>query len=106
MKLSDGFDARRLRPGGRKSWRLRIGAAIGALLAIFGALLTLLGGASLFGRAEALGSLGVGRDGAIVLLVLGFILFCTGIGLWRGCRRRMRQPGGLSISRRLLKKRD
>ena len=41
MKLSDDFDARRLRPRQPRSWRLRIGAALGALLAAFGILLAM-----------------------------------------------------------------
>jgi hypothetical protein len=31
MKLSDDFDARRLRPRQPKHWRLRIGAALGGV---------------------------------------------------------------------------
>ena len=33
MKISDGFDARRLRPKGPSNWRLRLVAGIAALLA-------------------------------------------------------------------------
>jgi hypothetical protein len=50
MKLSDGFDARRLRPKGQRNWRFRIGATIAALLAMSGVLLAMAGVASLLGR--------------------------------------------------------
>ena len=43
MKLSDGFDARRLRPKGQSNWRFRFGAAIAAILATFGVLLAMAG---------------------------------------------------------------
>jgi hypothetical protein len=51
MKLSDGFDARRLRPKGQSNWRFRIGAAFAALLAMSGVLLAMAGIASLLGHA-------------------------------------------------------
>jgi len=57
MKLSDGFDARRLRPKGQSNWRFRFGAAISAILATFGVLLAMAGAASLLGRPPALGDL-------------------------------------------------
>lgn len=56
MKLSDGFDARRLRPKGPSNWRLRFGAALAALLATLGVLLSMAGAASLLGRPPALAS--------------------------------------------------
>ena len=43
MKVSDGFDARRLRPKGPGSWGMRLGAGMAALLATFGVLLTMAG---------------------------------------------------------------
>jgi len=55
MKLSDGFDARRLRPKGQRNWRFRIGAAFAALLATCGVLLAMAAAASLLGHAPALG---------------------------------------------------
>ncbi|BCQ63923.1 hypothetical protein PBOI14_56730 [Pseudomonas sp. Boi14] len=55
MKISDGFDARRLRPKSPRNWRLRLGAGFSALLATFGVLLAMAGTASLLGRAPALG---------------------------------------------------
>ncbi|WP_028239435.1 hypothetical protein [Stutzerimonas azotifigens] len=105
MKISDGFDARRLRPQEPKSWRLRFCAALGALFALVGLLLGALGAISLAGGAEALGGLGSGRDGALVLLAGGVLLLWFGLFLWRRCRRRGRQPNGLSLSPHLMRKR-
>ena len=93
MKLSDDFDARRLRPLQPRNWRLRIGAGLGALFAAFGILLTMAGVASLVGRAPALGALNDSTGEA-------------GIAFWRRCRRRLRRPSDLSLSPSLLKKRD
>jgi hypothetical protein len=61
MKISDGFDARRLRPKGPSNWRFRIGAGFAALLATLGVLLAMAGAASLLGRPAALGELNGGR---------------------------------------------
>ncbi|MDR8015686.1 hypothetical protein [Ectopseudomonas guguanensis] len=106
MKLSDDFDARRLRPRQPRSWRLRIGAALGALLAAFGILLAMAGVASLVGRAPALGGLNDSIGEAIALLLLGLFLLWAGIAFWRRCRRRLRRPSDLSLSPSLLKRRD
>lgn len=106
MKLSDDFDARRLRPHQPKHWRLRIGAALGALFAAFGILLAMAGVASLAGRAPVLGTLNDSAGEAIVLLLLGLFLLWAGILFWRRCRRRLRRSGDLSLSPHLLKKRD
>lgn len=106
MKLSDDFDARRLRPRQSKPWRLRIGAALGALFATFGVLLAMAGTASMLGRAPALGTLNDSPGESIVLLLLGLFLLWAGIAFWRRCRRRMRRSGDLSLSPQLMKKRD
>ncbi|CAM3981074.1 MULTISPECIES: hypothetical protein [Pseudomonadaceae] len=106
MKLSDDFDARRLRPRRPKNWRLRIGAGLGALLAAFGVLLSMAGVASLAGRAPVLGTLNDSTGEAIVLLLLGLFLLWAGIAFWRRCRRRLRRPSDLSLSPSLMKKRD
>ena len=53
MKLSDGFDARRLRPKGQSNWRFRFGAAFAALLATCGVLLAMAGAASLLGTVAS-----------------------------------------------------
>ncbi|ARS48627.1 MULTISPECIES: hypothetical protein [Pseudomonadaceae] len=106
MKLSDDFDARRLRPRQPKSWRLRVGAGLGALLATLGILLAMAGVASLVGRAPALGGLNDSTGEAIALLLLGLFLLWAGIAFWRRCRRRLRRPSDLSLSPHLMKKRD
>ncbi|TLX64726.1 hypothetical protein DN820_04690 [Stutzerimonas nosocomialis] len=106
MKSSDGFDARRLRPPReRRGWGLRLVITLGAIFAILGVLLALAGTASLLGHGQALGSLGTGRDGAIVMLVVGVVLLWLGIFICRRCRRRLRRPDGLSMSPHLLRKR-
>lgn len=106
MKLSDGFDARRLRPRGPSSWRMRFAAILAALLAAFGVLLAMAGAASLLGRAPTLGALNDSTGAAAILLVLGLFLLWTGIAMWRLCRRRLRRPSDLSMAPHLLKKRD
>ncbi|NBF12292.1 hypothetical protein [Pseudomonas sp. Fl4BN1] len=106
MKISDGFDARRLRPKSPRNWRLRLGAAFSALLATFGVLLALAGTASLLGRAPALGELNANPAGSTVILLSGLLLLYIGVRLWRRCRRRMRQPLALNIAPHLMKKHD
>lgn len=106
MKLSDDFDARRLRPRQPKHWRLRIGAALGALFATFGILLSMAGVASLAGRAPMFGTINDSTGDAITLLVIGLLLLWAGIAFWRRCRRRMRRASDLNMSPHLLKKRD
>ncbi|WP_095078346.1 hypothetical protein [Pseudomonas sp. Irchel s3h17] len=106
MKISDGFDARRLRPKGPRNWRFRIAAAFSALLAAFGVLLAMAGAASLLGHPPALGELNASPVGAAVILGLGLFLLYAGVALWRRCRRRMRQPNGLNIAPHLMKKHD
>ncbi|QLG92163.1 hypothetical protein HZF02_09395 [Pseudomonas yamanorum] len=106
MKISDGFDARRLRPKGPRNWRLRLGACFAALLAILGVLLAIAGAASLLGHSPALGELNASPGGAAVLLVIGLLVLWFGVWLWRRCRRRMRQPLSLNIASHLMKKHD
>jgi uncharacterized membrane protein YidH (DUF202 family) len=106
MKLSDGFDARRLRPKGQSSWRFRFGAAFAALLAMCGVLLTMAGAASLLGHAPAMGELNTNRAGAAVILAIGLFVLYLGVWLWRRCRRRSRQSQALNMSPHLMKKHD
>ena len=106
MKLSDGFDARRLRPKGRSNWRYRFGAAIAALLAMGGVLLAMAGAASLLGHAPAMGELNTNRVGAAVILAIGLFVLYIGVWLWRRCRRRSRQSRELNMSPHLMKKHD
>ena len=53
MKLSDGFDAKRLRSREPRNWSMRFAAAFSALLATLGVLLAMAGTASLLGHAQA-----------------------------------------------------
>lgn len=106
MKISDGFDARRLRPKSPRNWRLRLGAAFSALLATCGVLLAMAGIASLLGRALALGELNAQPLGSTVVLLIGLVLLYAGVRLWRRCRRRMRQPLALNMAPHLMKKHD
>ena len=106
MKISDGFDARRLRPKGPSNWRLRLGVAFAALLALCGLLLSLAGAAGLFGHSPALGELNASPGGAAVLLGSGLLILWLGVWLWRRCRRRMREPLALNIASHLMKKHD
>ncbi|CAE6924649.1 MULTISPECIES: hypothetical protein [Pseudomonas] len=106
MKLSNGFDARRLRPREPRSWRLRAAFALGALLAAFGILLAMAGAATLLGQPAALGPLNDSVGASVTMLVIGLILLWSGIGVWRMCRRRLRRPSDLSMPSHLMKKRD
>ncbi|NVZ83609.1 hypothetical protein HX836_17505 [Pseudomonas yamanorum] len=106
MKISDGFDARRLRPKGPSNWRLRIGAGFAALFALAGVLLAIAGAAGLFGHSPALGELNASPGGSAILLVIGLLVLWFGLWLWRRCRRRMRQPLSLNIASHLMKKHD
>ncbi|HSC84889.1 MAG TPA: hypothetical protein VLC30_14835 [Pseudomonas sp.] len=106
MKLSDGFDARRLRSRGPATWRWRFLAALAALSAAFGVLLAMAGTATLIGHPPALGPLNDSVGAAIALVLFGLFLLWAGVTVWRHSRRRLRRNSGdLSLSPRLLKKR-
>lgn len=106
MKISDGFDARRLRPKGQSNWRMRFGAVISAILATAGILLAMAGLASLIGHPASLGELNASPAGAVVSVVLGLTLLYIGVWLWRRSRRGRRRAGGLNMSPHLMKKHD
>ncbi|PTS83423.1 hypothetical protein DBR00_12955 [Pseudomonas sp. HMWF032] len=106
MKLSDGFDARRLRPRSAGSWQTRLGAALGALLATFGILLSMAGVAALLGQHSVLGPLNESAVAASLFAVIGLALLYVGIMLWRRCRRRARRATELNMAPHLMKKRD
>ncbi|GIZ13303.1 hypothetical protein [Pseudomonas sp. NCCP-436] len=105
MKLSDDFDARRLRPRQPGNWRLRLGVVLGALLTALGILLLMAGVATLAGRAPRLTPLNSNAE-AIAVFGLSLVLLWLGIAVWRRCRRRLRRPSDLSMAPHLLKKRD
>ncbi|WWF44322.1 hypothetical protein VRB14_16390 [Pseudomonas trivialis] len=106
MKISDGFDARRLRPKGPSNWRLRLVACFAALLTMCGLLLAGAGGAGLFGHSPALGELNASPGGSAILLVIGLLVLWFGVWLRRRSRRRMRQTSSLNIASHLMKKHD
>ena len=106
MKISDGFDARRLRPKTPSNWRSRLVLTFAALFALLGALLLLAGAASLIGRPSALGELNASPAGATLVLVFGLLLGWLGVWMWRRRRRQMRQPLGLNMAPHLMKKHD
>ena len=106
MKISDGFDARRLRPKGPRNWRYRFGAAFAALLATLGVLSAMAGAASLLGHPPALRDLNASPLGSAIILVVGLLLLYLGVAFWRRCRRRMRQPRELNMAPHLMKKHD
>jgi hypothetical protein len=106
MKLSDGFDARRLRPRTAGSWGSRLGAALGALLATLGVLLSMASIAALLGQLPRLGPLNDSAIAASLSTLIGLTLLYLGITLWRRCRRRSRHSSNLNMAPHLLKKRD
>ncbi|RMQ41701.1 hypothetical protein ALQ04_00479 [Pseudomonas cichorii] len=106
MKISDGFDARRLRPKQPGHWRVRFGTAIATLLVTLGVLLTMAGASGLIGHPQALGDLDATPAGAGVIAVSGLLVLYLGIWLWRRCRRHRRRARGLSMSAHLMKKHD
>ena len=106
MKISDGFDARRLRPKGPSNWPSRLVLICAALITLCGLLLTLAGLASLIGRPDALGDLNANPAGAALVLGLGLLISWLGIWMWRRRRRYMRQPLGLNMAPHLMKKHD
>jgi membrane protein implicated in regulation of membrane protease activity len=106
MKLSDGFDARRLRPRNASNWRSRLGAAFATLLATLGVLLCMAGVAALFGQHSVLGPLNDSAIAAGLFAAFGLILLYFGTMLWRRCRRRSRHSSDLNMAPHLLKKRD
>ena len=87
MKLSDSFDARRLRPRRPRVWRWRLAAAFAALVASLGVLLSLAGTSALIGRQPTVGMLHIEPAAGGVLLALGLLSLCLGVFFWRFSRR-------------------
>jgi len=106
MKLSDGFDARRLRSRGPRNWGSLLGQAFAAVMAALGVMLTLAGAASLFGHPPALGDLNASKTGAALLVVFGLLILYLGVALWRRCRRRRQRNRALNLAPHLMKKHD
>lgn len=106
MKLSDSFDPRRLRPRQPGRWRWRFAAALAAVIAVLGILSSLAGVAALLHRQPATDLLHIDPSAGAVLLVIGLVALWLGVLFWRVARRRARTRDGLSLSPRLMKKRD
>lgn len=104
MKLSDGFDARRLRNREVTDWRWRWVCLGVALLLLSGLVLASLGGLALLSDLEALGELHGSPGAATALLLFGLLLFVSGLLMRRRSRRRRFQAGGLSLAPHLLRK--
>ena len=106
MKISDGFDARRLRPKAHRDWGSRLVLIFAVLLILCGVLLLLAGAASLIGRPGALGELNASPAEAALVLVFGLLVSWLGVWMWRRRRRLMRKPFGLNMAPHLMKKHD
>jgi len=106
MKISDGFDAKRLRPRQPGAWGTRLAAALSALLATVGVLMAMAGAASLLGRPAALGELNGNPAAASLVLGGGLLVLYLGIWIWRRRRLRLRRGRELNLSPHLMKKHD
>lgn len=106
MKLSNGFDAKRLRQRQPSNWGARMAAAFSALLATLGVLLAMAGAASLLGNVPALAELNASRAGAAVVLAGGLLLLYLGVLFWRRSRLRLRRSREPNLSPHLMKKHD
>lgn len=106
MKLSDSFDAKRLRPRQPRNWGARLAAGLSALLATLGILLAMAGFAGLLGNYPALTELNANRPLAVTLIVVGLCLLYFGVRFWRRSRIRLRRGRELNIAPHLMKKHD
>ncbi|WP_462379267.1 hypothetical protein [Pseudomonas sp. Marseille-QA0892] len=106
MKLSDGFDARRLRPKGSSSWRVRLGCTFAALLIAIGAMLIIMGAAALAGRPLLASGLDATIASGLAAFIPGVLITWVGFLFWRRCRRGKRGPDGLAMSPHLLRRRN
>ncbi|KAF1054670.1 MAG: hypothetical protein GAK43_00712 [Stenotrophomonas maltophilia] len=106
MKMSDSFDPRTLRPKQPGRWRWRLVGAIAVLVAAFGLLSVVAGATALLRRQMATEVLHIEPAGGAVLLVTGLLALWLGVKGWRLSRRRSRGGDGLSLSPRLMNKRN
>ena len=106
MKLSDSFDAKRLRTRRPRHWGARLAAGLSAVLATFGILLAMAGIAGLLGNYEALVELNANRPLGVVLTLAGLLMLWLGIRFWRRSRLRLRRNRELNLSPHLMKKHD
>lgn len=106
MKLSDSFDAKRLRSRPPRNWTARLGAGLSVLIATLGILLMMAGFAGLLGNYAALAELNANRPLAATVLGGGVLLLWLGVWLWRRSRIRLRRSRELNIAPHLMKKHD
>lgn len=106
MKLSDGFDARRLRPRGASSWRGRLGCIFAVLLIAVGAMLIVMGAAALAGSPLLASGLEATIASGLAALIPGVLITWVGLLFWRRCRRGKRGADGLAMSPHLLRRRN
>ncbi|OAI83793.1 hypothetical protein [Pseudomonas putida] len=106
MKISDGFDAKRLRARQPGAWGSRLAAMFAMLLTTCGVLLAMAGAASLLGRPAALGELNDNPAAASMILLGGLLVLYLGVWVWRRRRLRLRRGRELGLSPHLMKKHD
>lgn len=104
MKLSDGFDARRLRNRDVPDWRWRWVCVGVALLILSGLTLTAFGALALFSSFEPVSELRASPPATLSVLLTGVLLTVSGLLLRRRSRRRRRHGGALSLAPHLLRK--
>ena len=102
MKLSDSFDARRLRPR-RPSLALAPGGGVRGPGGEPGRAAVAGRHLGLIGRQPAVGMLHIEPAAGGVLLALGLLSLCLGVFFWRFSRRRSRRNSDLSLSPNLMK---
>lgn len=104
MKLSDGFDARRLRNRDTPNWRWRCACLCVAVLILGGLALAGLGAFALFSGLAALEELHASPAASVGTLLAGLLLTGFGLLLRRRSRRRHLQGASLSLAPHLLRK--
>lgn len=104
MKLSDGFDARRLRNREVTDWRWRWVCLGVALLILTGLALATLGGLALLSDLQQLEELHASPAAASSLVLCGLLVLISGLLIRRRSRRRRFHGSGLSLAPHLLRK--
>lgn len=104
MKLSDGFDARRLRNRDVTDWRWRSLCLVVTLVILTGLAGAALGAFALFSQHPQLEELRGSPIAAASLLLCGLLLIISGLLIRRRSLRRRFQNGTLSLAPHLLRK--
>ncbi len=106
MKLTNGFNARRLRSDSRRNWPWYVGMLCAATLLLSALGAFILSVLVLAGKDSLFGSWTIGRDTALAMLPCSLVMGSLGRFGWRRCRRRLQQhPDELTFSPQLLRKR-